>query len=57
MQQVQMLITKWQCSRCLDKKTKAPYQWLPRSERVPKRCPNCKSKYWNKPRQRKRRKS
>lgn len=30
------------CLRCLGK-------WIPRTE-APRRCPHCKSPYWNKPR-------
>jgi predicted Zn-ribbon and HTH transcriptional regulator len=56
MSKVIMTITRWQCGRCKDKKTGHPYQWMPRIEGTPKRCPNCKSKYWNTPRTRKRKK-
>lgn len=25
---------------------KCGYEWTPRSERTPKECPQCKSRYW-----------
>lgn len=38
----------WKCNRCF-------YRWMPRREGyVPKECPGCKSRYWNKRRVRKR---
>ena len=33
-----------QCERC-------KHIWITRSEELPVVCPNCKSPYWNKPRQ------
>ncbi len=33
-----------QCERC-------KHTWITRSEELPIVCPNCKSPYWNKPRQ------
>lgn len=38
-------IIKQTCLRC-------GYKWFPKSEKLPKTCPNpkCKSPYWNKPR-------
>jgi len=33
------------CLRC-------SYQWVPRTT-WPKTCPNCKSRYWNRPRKKK----
>jgi len=33
----------YKCYRC-------NHEWLPRSKRIPKQCPNCKSLYWNLPR-------
>ena len=38
----------WICLRC-------DYVW-PKRDNIPVRCPECGSAYWNKPRQRKRRK-
>ena len=32
-----------QCERC-------EHKWITRSEELPIVCPNCKSPYWNKPR-------
>jgi len=32
----------YKCYRCR-------YEWLPRSKRIPKQCPGCKSIWWNKP--------
>lgn len=34
------------CLRCA-------HHWIPRITTKPKRCPNCKSPYWNKPLQKK----
>ena len=33
-------ITKLRCLRC-------GHEWFPRTENIPKVCPNCKSPYWN----------
>lgn len=33
-----------QCERC-------GHKWITRSEELPIVCPNCKSPYWNKPKQ------
>lgn len=37
---------KLKCKRC-------KHEWWPRTPELPEICPNCKSPYWNKPRQRK----
>ena len=37
----QITLRIWTCTRC-------QHHWLPRIETTPKRCPNCKSPYWNK---------
>lgn len=41
----EIVITRLRCNRC-------GYSWLPRSLKVPKRCPNhkCGSPYWNRKR-------
>ncbi len=39
-----------QCERC-------NHKWITRSEELPIVCPNCKSPYWNKPKQNKKTKS
>lgn len=31
------------CKRC-------GYDWIPRSDKEPRQCPKCKTKYWNKER-------
>jgi len=33
-------VPEYECLRC-------GYKWIPRSERVPRRCPQCKSRYWD----------
>jgi predicted nucleic acid-binding Zn-ribbon protein len=38
-------IKKVKCTRC-------GYEWYPRSETLPERCPHCKSPYWNRARER-----
>ncbi len=35
-----------QCERC-------QHKWITRSEELPIVCPNCKSPYWNKPKNKK----
>lgn len=52
MAKIKETVWLWVCERC-------GYKWLPRDADVePKRCPGCKSPYWNKPRQdRKKRKA
>ena len=49
MPKIKKTVWLWQCNRC-------GYEWLPRDgdmDNPPKRCPgpNCKSPYWNTPRQ------
>jgi predicted Zn-ribbon and HTH transcriptional regulator len=49
MPKIKKTVWLWQCNRC-------GYEWLPRdgdTDTPPKRCPgpNCKSPYWNTPRQ------
>jgi hypothetical protein len=41
-----MAIEKLKCLRC-------NHEWYPRSDEIPRTCPNrkCHSPYWNKPRQ------
>ncbi len=34
-------LTKLKCKRC-------GYEWYPKAERLPIRCPSCGSPYWNK---------
>ena len=36
-------VTGWKCGRC-------GHEWIPQITTEPKRCPKCKSPYWNKPR-------
>jgi len=36
-------VSGWECLRC-------GHKWVPRIKREPKRCPGCKSPYWNRPR-------
>ena len=36
-------VSGWECLRC-------GHKWIPRIEKEPKRCPGCKSPYWNQPR-------
>jgi len=36
-----MKIDKFICERC-------KYEWIPRAETPPKKCPNCYSRNWNK---------
>ena len=43
MGQLQVVIFKWKCLRCA-------WEWIPKVEYPPVRCPHCKSPYWNKPR-------
>jgi hypothetical protein len=55
MARIKKTVWLWKCERC-------GYEWLPRDPEAtdePKRCPgpNCKSPYWNKPRQSKPRKA
>jgi predicted Zn-ribbon and HTH transcriptional regulator len=38
-------IPRWKCERC-------SYEWIPRSEDEPVKCPKCHSPYWNKKRKR-----
>lgn len=33
-------VAGWECLRC-------GHKWVPRITREPKRCPGCKSPYWN----------
>jgi len=45
MARVKESVWLWVCERC-------GYKWLPRdADMEPKRCPGCKSPYWNRPRQ------
>ena len=44
MAKVKQTVYLWLCERC-------GHKWLPREvDMEPKRCPNCKSPYWNRPR-------
>ncbi len=36
-----VFVRAWACNRC-------GHRWLPRIRREPKRCPKCRSPYWNK---------
>ena len=36
-------VTGWKCGRC-------GHEWIPQITAEPKRCPKCKSPYWNKKR-------
>lgn len=47
---IKVMVEAWKCGRC-------EHVWLPRktTEGEPTICPKCKSPYWNKPRQRKKR--
>lgn len=45
---IKVKIDKYVCERC-------DYIWESRISTTPKFCPNCKSEYWNKPRQIKKR--
>ncbi len=36
-------LTKLKCKRC-------KYEWYPKAERLPVRCPKCGSPYWDKER-------
>jgi len=47
-----VMVEAWKCGRC-------EHVWLPRktTEGEPTICPACKSPYWNKPRQRKKKES
>jgi hypothetical protein len=38
-------VSGWECLRC-------GHKWVPRIKREPKRCPGCKSPYWNRKRTR-----
>lgn len=38
-----MNLLKYECNRCY-------HSWIPRAEKEPKICPNCKSPLWNKAR-------
>lgn len=38
-----VIVTGWRCGRC-------GHEWLPQTTAEPKRCPKCKSPYWNRPR-------
>lgn len=38
-------VNAWKCGRC-------GHEWIPQIVREPKRCPKCKSPYWNRPRMR-----
>ena len=41
---VERTVTFYVCERC-------GHEWYPRGANAPTVCPNCKSPYWNKPRQ------
>ncbi len=43
-----MKMPKLTCNRCL--KDGKPYQWIPRSDNKPVRCPQCGSPYWDRER-------
>ena len=40
---MEISLTGYQCHRCY-------HQWRPRARVAPKRCPKCKSPYWDRPR-------
>ena len=40
MAQVEKTVLFWKCERC-------GYDWFPRDSGEPKKCPACKSPYWN----------
>jgi len=44
MAKIKKTVYYWKCERC-------EHEWPPKGESEPKYCPNCKSPYWNKPRQ------
>lgn len=39
-----MKLPRLHCTRC-------DYEWIPRKETLPVRCPQCASPYWNRKRQ------
>lgn len=43
MPRAKFLVSGWECTRC-------GHKWVPKIVREPKRCPRCKSPYWNKKR-------
>lgn len=46
MAEVKLRVKGYRCERC-------GHEWIPRRDKPPLVCPNlkCKSRYWNKPRQ------
>jgi len=48
MAKIKKTVWHWKCERC-------NHEWAPKGDAEPKFCPNCKSPYWNKPRQNQRR--
>ena len=38
-----MTLPRLKCTRC-------EHEWIPRADQGPKRCPVCKSPYWDRPR-------
>lgn len=46
MSQIKISVNGFKCERC-------KYEWIPRKKDYPRVCPNCKSPYWDKPRQNK----
>ena len=36
------ILHKWKCEKC-------DHEWIPRSERIPRMCPNCNSITWDRP--------
>jgi len=36
---VKIELPRYQCLRC-------NHRWIPRSDRLPKRCPNCGTQFW-----------
>lgn len=48
MAKIKMTVWGYRCERC-------GHEWLPRGVRVPIICPSCKTPYWDRPRERERR--
>jgi len=46
-----MKVPRYTCLRCMGKDGK-PFQWIPRSDQRPIRCPHCGSPYWDRERTR-----
>jgi predicted Zn-ribbon and HTH transcriptional regulator len=46
MKKIKISIEHMECYRC-------GYQWIPKSKKMPRTCPKCRSAYWDKPRRKK----